>query len=283
MESVPVAPPRRKKSESEALKRSAAEAVTKARPVRPVPPKFRSDGHLSPTVKKQLVMKPTVDNRAQAPLPHQLKPTLLQCYSVGPTNTHNHYNTTPRRRTSVKRSRSLQDDLPDQETNSATTVIDSREIIYKNVAPRPPQAAASPTSKRAGPKVKSPTERFSESTSKVHTRTKPPLPSSKEVGTFRAPQSKPSDSRKDFAKQPLSRGRGRAPARPAPPCPYIEHMSKKEFSGESREYAYVDTNKIRTPKISLMPVGLSRDIAGLDLSGCGESDGECCVLVTTPT
>lgn len=192
----------------------------------------------------------------------------------------------------MKRTKSLHEESP-EEVNS-TTVIDSRDAnIYLNVAPRPPQALRS-VSKPAGTgsRVKSPTEK---DTSKVHANTKSALKpketskvsNSKEAGTSRvasktASTSKSPDSRQHFAKRPLPKRQGRVPVRPAPPCPYMVHVSRKVPSRQADvdEYMYVDPSKIRyRPGVSSTTSKLSRDIDGLDLSGCGEFDKEGgCVL-----
>lgn len=184
---------------------------------------------------------------------------------------------------------SLNDEMA-EEAPARVTVIDSRDTsIYLNVAPRPPQSARVAT-KPASPRVKSPTEKSSESASKLQhhkklvtsreTNSRPP--NSKEASTSRSASkshtnststSKRSDSRQDFAKHPLPKGRGRVPARPAPPCPYMVHVSKKRQA--DLEYNYVDPSKIRyIPGVPATTVELSRELDGLDLSGYGEFDKE---------
>lgn len=53
------------------------------------------------------------------------------------------------------------------------------------------------------------------------------------------------DTRQDFAKLPTP---SQKPVRPAPPCPYLVHVSRKEAEKETEggsEYEYVDSNKLR--------------------------------------
>ena len=288
----PIAPPRaRRKKQSvptpptsptpgPGLSNSNAAAAVegKAKPGRPPPPpKFKQNGPpASSSALKKQPLKPAIHIGATAVQPtnsgHEV---LAQCYSVGPMGLQNQYDSTSTRRQVVKRSKSHDcSAVEEPTTTTTTTVIDSRDAvansIYLNVAPKPPQKSSARLAPGKGKNSVDKPER----PGKTHTR------AHSEAGVSKAPKIpaavKPTNVRQDLEKRPPppKKQGGRVPARPAPPCPYLVHASKKAEDGA--EYMYVDTSKLRyTPGSTGPPESrLSREIDGLDLSGCGKLDSK---------